>query len=142
VQRAEYEYAFTPDWFTAGGYIRKDFDRPGLRWQFLEGTASDYYDLYGDGSVVMICTPGHSVGHQSFLVTLPRSGRVLLTVDAAYTIDHWDEKTLPGFATSALDAVRSVRKLRVLAEREEALVVTGHDPDAWPRFRHAPAFYD
>jgi len=35
-----------------------------------------------------------------------------------------------------------VRKLRALAEKTDALVVTGHAPDAWPRFRHAPAFYD
>lgn len=142
VQRREYEYAFTPDWFAAGGYIRKDFDRPGLKWQFLEGEASDYYDLYGDGSIVLVFTPGHAPGHQSFLITLPRSGRVLLTVDAAYTKDHWDERALPGFMTSALEAVRSVRKLKALADRTDALVVTGHDPDAWPQFRHAPAFYD
>lgn len=142
VQRAEYQYAFAPDWFAALGYIRKDFDRPGLKWQFLEGETSDYYDLYGDGSIVLIWTPGHAPGHQSFLITLPRSGRVLLTVDAAYTMDHWEEKALPGFLTSAVEAARSVRKLRALADKTDALVVTGHDPDAWPRFKHAPEFYD
>ena len=41
----------------------------------------------------------------------------------------------------AADAVRSVQKLRALATRTDALVVTGHDPDAWPTFRHAPEFY-
>lgn len=142
VQRREYEYAYAPDWFAAGAYIRKDFDRPGLKWQFLEGEASDYYDLYGDGSVVLVFTPGHAPGHQSVLITLPRTGRVLLTVDAAYTMDHWEERALPGFLASAVDAVRSVRKLRTLADKTGALVVTGHDPDAWPRFKHAPAFYD
>jgi glyoxylase-like metal-dependent hydrolase (beta-lactamase superfamily II) len=142
VQRREHQYAFTPDWFAAGGYIRKDFDRPGLRWQFLEGESSDYYDLYGDGSIVLVCSPGHAPGHQSFVLSLPRTGRVLLTVDAAYTMDHWEEKALPGFMVSAVDAVRSVRKLRALADKTEALVVTGHDPDAWPRFKQAPAFYD
>ncbi len=142
VQRAEFEYAFNPDWFAAGGYIRKDFDRPGVQWEFLDGERSDYYDLYGDGSIVLVYTPGHAPGHQSFLITLPHTGRVLLTVDAAYTMDHWNEKALPGFLVSATDAVRSVRKLRALAEKTEALVVTGHDPDAWPQLRHAPAFYD
>lgn len=142
VQRAEHQYAFTPDWFAAGGYVRKDFDRPGLAWQYLDGSATDYYDLYGDGSIVLVSTPGHSPGHQSFLIALPQTGRVLLTVDAAYTLDHWNEKALPGFMTCAVEVARSVRKLKALAARTDALVVTGHDPDAWPGFRQAPAYYD
>ena len=142
VQRSEYQYALAPDWFAAGGYIRKDFDRPGLKWQFLEGEGSDFYDLYGDGSIVMVYTPGHAPGHQSFLITLPRSGRILLTIDAAYTMDHWNEKALPGFMASVTEVVRSVRKLKALADKTDALVVTGHDPDAWPGFQKAPAFYD
>ena len=113
-----------------------------MKWRFLEGDATDGYDLYGDGVLRMIFTPGHSVGHQSFLVQLPNSGAILLAIDAAYTLDHWNEKALPGFMTSAVDTVRSVGKLRALAERTDALVVTGHDPEAWPGFKHAPAYYD
>ncbi|MEW6641820.1 MAG: N-acyl homoserine lactonase AttM [Pseudomonadota bacterium] len=142
VQRREYAYAFTPDWFAAAAYCRRDFDRPGLAWQFLEGTATDGYDLYGDGTLRMVFTPGHSVGHQSFLVTLPNTGALLLTADAAYTMDHWNETALPGFMTSALEAVRSVRKLRALAAQVAATVVPGHDAEAWMRVRSAPEFYD
>jgi N-acyl homoserine lactone hydrolase len=142
VQRVEYEYAFAPDWFARGGYIRKDFDKPRLEWSFLEGTATDFYDLFGDGTIQMIFTPGHSVGHQSFLVQLPNSGAILLTVDAAYTLDHWNEKALPGFMASTVDTVRSVRKLHQVVRRTGAQIVTGHDPDAWPKFKQAPEFYD
>lgn len=141
VQRAEYEYAFTPDWFAKGGYIRADFDRPGLKWLFLNGHADDYYDVYGDGTLTTIFTPGHAPGHQSVLVRLPNSKPMLLTIDAAYTLDHWNEKALPGFLASAVDSVRSVQKLRSLAEKTGAAVVTGHDPDAWPAFKKAPDFY-
>lgn len=142
VQRREYEYAFTPDWFAAGAYVRKDFDRPGLKWQFLEGDATDGYDLYGDGTLQMVFTPGHTLGHQSFLVTLPNSGSILLAADAVYTMDHWHEKALPGFMASAVDTVRSVRKLHALAGQADATVVTGHDPEAWPGFKLAPAYYN
>lgn len=142
VQRAEYEYAFTPDWFTAAAYIRKDFDRPGLKWEFLNGNADDYYDIYGDGTLMTVFTPGHSVGHQSFLVRLPKSKPILLAIDAAYTVDHWNEKTLPGSFISAIDTARSVQKLRMLADRTDAMVVTGHDPEAWPTFKTAPGYYD
>ncbi len=142
VQRREYEYAFTPDWFAAGGYIRNDFDKPNLKWQFLEGENTDLYDIYGDGTLKTIFTPGHSPGHQSILVTLPNSGSLLLAIDAAYTTDHWEEKALPGFMSSAVEAVRSVQKMKAIVDRTQAQVVTGHDPDAWPTFRHAPEYYD
>ncbi len=142
-QRAEYEYAFNPHWFSAGAYIRADFDRPGLNWKFLGGEFTDNYDLFGDGTIRMIFTPGHAPGHQSFLVTLPRTGPVLLTIDAAYTQDHWDNKALPGLVVSSADAADSVAKLRRIASDTNAMVVTGHDPVNWETFRKAPHdFYD
>jgi len=36
VQRKEYDYAFNPDWFAKAAYIRQDFDKPNLKWKFLE----------------------------------------------------------------------------------------------------------
>ncbi len=143
VQRIEYEYAFDPDWFSAAAYIRADFDRPNLSWRFLGGEYTDHFDLFGDGVLRMIFTPGHSPGHQSFLLTLPNTGPILLTIDAAYTMDHWEDRALPGLVTSSVDAVHSVAKLRKIAADTNALLVTGHDPDLWRTFRKAPsAFYD
>ncbi|WP_424988095.1 AttM family quorum-quenching N-acyl homoserine lactonase [Microbulbifer sp. S227A] len=141
VQRSEYEYAMNPDWFAAAAYIRKDFDRPDLKWHFLEGAQDDNYDVYGDGTLTTVFTPGHAPGHMSLMVKLPEAGHVLLAVDAAYTMDHWEEKALPGFVSSAVDSVRSVQKLRALAEKTDALVVTGHDPESWEGFKKAPDFY-
>jgi glyoxylase-like metal-dependent hydrolase (beta-lactamase superfamily II) len=143
VQRLEWDYAFDPDWFAKGAYIRQDFDRPRVDWKFLGGEYTDNFDLFGDGTIRMIFTPGHSPGHQSFLVRLPNTGPVLLCIDAAYTMDHWNEKALPGLVCSSVDAARSVRKLRKIAEDTGAMVVTGHDPDAWRSLGHAPrVFYD
>ncbi len=143
VQRIEYDYAFEPDWFSEGAYIKMDFDRPGLDWKFLGGEYTDNYDLFGDGTIRMIFTPGHSPGHQSFLITLSKTGPMLLTIDAAYTLDHWENKALPGLVCSSVDAARSVAKLRKIAEDTGAIVVTGHDPNHWETFKKAPsAFYD
>ncbi len=143
VQRIEHEYAYNPDWFSKNAYIRQDFDRPGIEWKFLGGEYTDHYDLFGDGAIRMIFTPGHSPGHQSFLVRLPNTGPVLLAIDAAYTIDHWEERALPGLVCSSVDAARSVRKLRKIAAETGAMVVTGHDPSLWATFQHAPkSFYD
>jgi glyoxylase-like metal-dependent hydrolase (beta-lactamase superfamily II) len=139
--RDEYEYAHAPDWFAAGGYIQADFNKRGVPWALLEST-EDGYDVFGDGAIRCWRTPGHAPGHQSFEVTLPNSGSILLTVDAAYTTDHWNEKALPGFLASVVDTVRSVQKLHRLAARSNSTVVTGHDPDAWPTFKHVPEAYD
>ena len=140
-QRLEYDYAHNPDWFASPAYIRKDFDKPNIQWKFLNDKKTDFYDLYGDGSIKIIFTPGHSPGHQSILVKLPKSGNILLTIDAAYTLDHWENKCLPGLVTSSTQVVESVKKLRKIAKETNALVVTGHDPSYWANFKKAPLFF-
>ena len=143
VQRAEYDYAFNPHWFAAAAYIRADFDRPGLNWKFLGGEYTDNYDLFGDGRIRMIFTPGHSPGHQSFLITLPKTGPILLTIDAAYTMDHWNNRRCRAVVTSA-DAADSVAKLRQDCRAIPARWSSpGHDPNNWEAFLKAPNdFYD
>ena len=141
VQRLEYDYAFNPDWFAAPAYIRKDFDKPNIHWKFLNDRKTDFFDLYGDGVIKIIFSPGHSPGHQSILLNLPHSGNILLTIDAAYTLDHWENKCLPGLVHSSSDAANSVKKLRKVAKENNAMVVTGHDPVGWLNFKKAPMFF-
>ncbi|WP_245304371.1 AttM family quorum-quenching N-acyl homoserine lactonase [Hoeflea olei] len=141
VQRVEYEYAHAPDWFASAAYIRRDFDRPDLDWLILEDAWGDFYDLFGDGSVILIRSPGHTCGHQSILVTTSAGQSVLLAVDAADTLDHFEEKVLPGALHSAIDAVRSVKKLRAVQRKTGALVVAGHDAQQWSELKKAPDYY-
>jgi len=141
VQRIEYEYAFTPDWFAVLAYVRKDFDRPDLKWLILEDAWGDFYDLYGDGSIILIRSPGHTIGHQSILVRTSNGQSVLLAVDAADTLDHWEERALPGALHSTIDSVRSVKKLRAVQAKTGALVVAGHDGPQWATLKKAPDFY-
>jgi glyoxylase-like metal-dependent hydrolase (beta-lactamase superfamily II) len=139
--RTEYEWAHLPESFAALGYCQKDYVKPGIDWVLLE-ESDDGWDLFGDGTLRCWRTPGHTPGHQSLEVTLSSGSTYLLTMDAANTMDHLYEKALPGFIISAVDTVRSVRKLRRLAWRADATIVAGHDPDQWPSFRQAPAYYD
>jgi glyoxylase-like metal-dependent hydrolase (beta-lactamase superfamily II) len=139
--RAEFEYAHAPDWFSRALYVRADFTDPAIAWTLLE-KHEDGYDVYGDGVVRLWQSPGHSPGHLAIEVTLAASGSILLAVDAVATLHHWDERALPGFATSHLEAVRSVRTLRRIAHRSQSTVVPGHDPDAWPTFKHSPHYYE
>jgi N-acyl homoserine lactone hydrolase len=141
VTRAEYEWAHLPESFNALAYCQADYVKPGIDWVQLE-ESDDGWDVFGDGTLRCWRTPGHSPGHQSFEVRLPSGRAFLLAFDAANTLDHLSEKFLPGFIISAVDTVRSVRKLRRLAWRADATVVAGHDPEQWPHFDQAPAYYD
>src|SRR5206468_11824799 len=50
------------------------------------------HDVFGDGSVTILSTPGHTPGHQSLLVRLPKTGYVVLSGDAVHFRDNWDHK--------------------------------------------------
>jgi N-acyl homoserine lactone hydrolase len=140
VQRRELEYAYTPHWFQAPAYIRADFDR-GVDWVFLDGENDDGYDLFGDGMIKTLFTPGHAPGHTSLVVTLEETGPVMLTADACYTMDHYNNAALPGLLHSAADCASSVQKIHRAVDSLGATVVTGHDPDEWPNFKKAPEYY-
>lgn len=141
VQRAELEYAWRPDWFQARAYVRADFDRDDVAWTPIDGVHEDGYDVHGDGAIRLLFTPGHSPGHQSVVVDLPESGPMVLAADAAYTLDHYEHRALPGQVHCSAEAVRSVDKLRREVDRLGATLVPGHDPEAWRRFELAPFRY-
>ena len=119
------------------GYVRADYDRPDLRWHPADGEL----DLYGDGTIRLIETPGHSAGHMSLLLSLEDTGPVLLTADAADNRDQWEGRAHPRALHSRTEAARSLERLRALARETNALVVFGHDPQNWATLRHAPLAY-
>jgi N-acyl homoserine lactone hydrolase len=129
VHRRELDAARTADPPQNAGYVRADFDRPELRWRELDEDT----DLYGDGSVRTVASHGHSAGHMSLLVTLPRTGAVLLTGDASDTRRQFDGLDRPRVVFSREQANASLERLRALAQETNALVVPGHDPDEWAR---------
>ena len=96
---------------------------------------------FGKHKLTALFTPGHTPGHQSVLVNLPKTGHMLFTGDACYTGDHWCDKCLPGLVSSSSDAAASVKKLRRVAKEHDAKVVWGHDPVSWPGWKKAPMFY-
>ncbi len=107
-----------------------DLDRDGEPY----GPFPRTLDLLGDGSIRLIATPGHTVGHLSVLLRLTHGRQVLVLGDAAYTID---EEILPMLTADDDASLRSMREIRAFAENEpEAIVVPTHDPSAWHELRH------
>ncbi|MCP4176997.1 MAG: N-acyl homoserine lactonase family protein [bacterium] len=129
VQKSELNYALNPDYFQKSAYIKKDIQREE-NWYTLNAYYDDNFDLFGDGKIKTIYTPGHTVGHQSLLVNMPRTGKVILIGDAVHTSKALDENIRPasGLFYNAEEYVRSVNRLRMLRDQGCKLLV-GHDPD-------------
>lgn len=122
---------------TATGYVREDFDRPELRWQPVDGET----DLFEDGTVRLIETPGHSAGHMSLLVELSLTGPVMLTADAADNRAQWEGRAHPRALFSREEANQALETLRGIAGELDPLIVFGHDSENWSELRHAPQQY-
>jgi N-acyl homoserine lactone hydrolase len=87
------------------------------------------YDLVGDGSILVVSTPGHTPGHVSLLVNLPE-GPVLLAGDAAWTEGNLRSRTigLPFVSVEGAGARASLGQLVAFQEANpDVLVVPGHD---------------
>jgi len=134
VQRAEYRFALYPDKACRKPYVRHLFE------------GMSHLDLReGDGEVVpgvwVISSPGHTPGHQSVLVTLPESGKMLLAFDAIDTRDNIELEVMGGVPWNAALAIESIRRLVQLAKREKATLLPGHEPGCWNKIKRAPDFY-
>lgn len=98
------------------------------------------YDVFGDGSVTVIQTPGHTPGHTVLLVDLAEAGPVLLTGDMWHMAQSRELRTVPRFNTDRQETLRSMDKVEALAERTGARIVRQHvaeDFDALPAFPEA-----
>lgn len=85
-------------------------------------------DIYGDGSVVMLDTPGHTPGHHSLLVRLKTKGPVLLTGDLAHFTANYAANGVPRFNTNRADTLASFDRFKKMAAALKATVVIQHEP--------------
>lgn len=85
-------------------------------------------DVFGDGSVTMIDTPGHTPGHHALLVKLGKTGNVLLTGDLAHFQENYDSDGVPSFNFNRADTLASLARFKALAKNLKATVVIQHDP--------------
>ena len=132
VQRREWEAANDPDIIAKVGYMPQDYDHGHDRI-----LADGEHDLFGDGGVVCIPTPGHTPGHQSLKVKQP-GGDVVLTGDACYLRRTLEEMRLPMILFDADQMLDSLKKLKALQDRG-ARIYYGHDPQFWKTVPQAPA---
>jgi N-acyl homoserine lactone hydrolase len=129
VQKAEYE------WPGANNEPRFKPTHPVTK---LEGD----HDVFGDGSVTILSTPGHTPGHQSLLVKLPHTGAVVLSGDAVHFKSNWDNRGVPVNNFSKEQTLSSMQKLSDVMAKDNAQLWINHDKAQRDTLKMSPEFYD
>jgi N-acyl homoserine lactone hydrolase len=129
VQKAEYE------WPGVNGAPRFKPEHPATR---LEGDR----DVFGDGSVIILSTPGHTPGHQSLLVNLPHTGAILLSGDAVHFKGNWDNLGVPIMNFNKEQTLASMHKISETLTKEKAQLWINHDKAQRDSLKLSPEFYD
>jgi len=83
--------------------------------------------VFGDGTVLMLSTPGHTPGHHSLLVKLKNTGNVLVTGDLAHFHENYESNGVPSFNTSRAETLASLDRVKKLVGNVKARVVIQHD---------------
>src|SRR5258706_15342496 len=84
-------------------------------------------DVFGDGSVIVLRTPGHTPGHNALLVKLKEMGAVLLTGDLVHFRENYDSDGVPSFNFDRAATVASMDRFKKIATQLKATVVIQHD---------------
>jgi N-acyl homoserine lactone hydrolase len=129
VQKAEYE------WPDAKGGPRFAPEHPVTK---LEGDR----DVFGDGSVTIISTPGHTPGHQSLLVKLPKTGAVLLTGDAVHFKANWDGRVVPDANFDKEKTAASMTRMADLLAQNKGQIWINHYKVQRDAQKLSPQFYE
>lgn len=96
-------------------------------------------DVFGDGSVVMLSTPGHTPGSHALLVRLAERGPVLLSGDVAHFEKQFETGGVPPFNTNRADSLASMTRLQSMARTLGATLIVQHDADDVAKLPTFPA---
>ena len=142
MQRAEYNWIHSPDGSNDNvnqlmALARKLLGTP-KNLQLIDGDT----DVFGDGSVTLLSTPGHAPGHQSLLVHLRNSGFIILSGDVAHLEENFEKDIVPTLNTDKAASIASMERVKKLIATYNAALFINHDKSETDKLRLIPAFYD
>ena len=142
MQRAEYNWIHSPNGPNDNvnqlmALARKLLGTP-KNLQLVDGDT----DVFGDGSVTLVSTPGHTPGHQSLLVHLKHSGFIILSGDVAHLEENFQKNIVPSLNTNKAESIASMEKVRQLIAIYKATLFLNHDKQQTAKLKLLPSFYD
>jgi glyoxylase-like metal-dependent hydrolase (beta-lactamase superfamily II) len=142
MQQAEYSWIHSPDGSNDNvnqlmALARKLLGTP-KNLQLIDGDT----DVYSDGSVTLVSTPGHTPGSQSLLVHLKNSGFIILSGDVVHSEENFDKNVVPSLNTNKAESIASMEKIRQMIATYKATLFINHDKKQTDKLKLLPAFYD
>ena len=142
MQRAEYDWIHSSNGANDNvnqlmALARKLLGTP-KKLQLIDGDS----DVFGDGSVTLLSTPGHTPGHQSLLVHLRSSGFIILSGDVVHLQANFAGNIVPSLNTSKAQSIASMARLRQLIATYQATLFINHDKSQTDTLKLLPTFYD
>jgi N-acyl homoserine lactone hydrolase len=142
MQRVEYTWISSPDGTNDNVNQLKALARKLLgtpkKLQLLDGDT----DVFGDGSVTLVSTPGHTPGSQSLLVHLKNSGFIILSGDVVHLKENFEKNIVPSLNTDKAASIASMDKVKRMIATYHAKLFINHDKEQADTLKLLPAFYD
>lgn len=142
MQRAEYEWINSPPpsdpkLNTLVQLARKLLGHP-RRLELVTGDV----DLFRDGSVRLLSTPGHTPGSQSLMVHLAKTGYVILSGDVAHLEDNFERDIVPALNVDKPESISSMDRIKQIMREYDAQLFINHDKHQADGLKLLPDFYD
>ncbi|HSH41738.1 MAG TPA: N-acyl homoserine lactonase family protein [Arenicellales bacterium] len=100
------------------------------------------YDVFGDGKVRILQTPGHTPGHQALMLKLDTAGTVILSGDLYHTRDNFSLSRVAAVNHSRAETLASFDRVVSLINKYGARIVIQHDPDDIAALPPFPEYLD
>jgi N-acyl homoserine lactone hydrolase len=100
------------------------------------------HDVFGDGTVTIKFTPGHTPGHQSLFLKLAKTGPVLLSGDLYHYPEEITYKRIPSFDFDKEQTAKSRAMIEDFVKKNKAQLWIQHDYTAGIKRKIAPEYYD
>lgn len=139
MQEAEYNAVFGPE-PQKFNFIPANFE--AFRGKTVRVLKGGDHDVFGDGSVIIKPTPGHTPGHQVLVVRLPKTGPVMLSGDMVHLRYSWDNRVVPSFNFDVAQSQRSIDEMKAYNARTGTQLWINHDMEQHARIPKSPAFVE
>jgi len=100
------------------------------------------YDVFGDGSVMILKTPGHTPGHQSLELKLKKAGVVILSGDLFHQRDNYRFRRVPPFNYERADTLASIDRVDTILKNTKGRLVVQHDLGDFKSLPKFPKYLD